>query len=168
MVVLRLVRSWILPVAMTLVVAALVGFASVAKGSNHLLSEREKQSILASYAFFKPPCWYIGSYNCASMSGSGGPLTGCGQGSGAFCSGSCTNSCNLQTNTSWACVEGNGNGPYGACPTFTAGAGTCGFQTNNSNCVSVNNVCLCSGGNNTTTACGNTQAEPTKYPGPCP
>ena len=172
----QIVQSWKLPATSALVVAALIVFASGAKGGSHLLSEGEKESVLAANGLVVPPCFYIGAYPCNALTSPGGGsvgngFTACGDSQVPHCAGDCTNACGGTLSVSWACLESK-TGPYGGCPNFDQNPNmSCGFQKTGGSCASNGNgYCACFNGNNVNPAvnCGLANTQPANFPPSCP
>jgi hypothetical protein len=168
----HVVLPWKLPASL-LILAAGFAYLGAASTPNHLLSVREKTLILAADG--GQQCYFINSYVCAALNGTGGvTVTACGQSTYPNCSGDCTNACSGGI-SSYSCWEDDTHGPYTQCPNFQIQQPptSCGFRTAGANCTGgipvggTGYVCYCTNGTLTRTSCGNASAKPNRFPPAC-
>ena len=155
------------------VLAPIAVFSGGSAKGNHLLTAVEKSSIRAADGNPDTVCYYINSYYCNALNGTGGDsVTACGSATYPNCSGDCTNACNASATLSWACHEAE-NGPYGSCPNFPKNNGiSCGVQSVGASCVGgtqsgLGFACYCTDGTPGMNPCGDANKKPTPLPGAC-
>lgn len=151
----------------TLLVAAGLASAHCARGSGHVLTQAERDAILAADGpYDDDSCYYVQQWSCSALNSTGG-VTACGTATYPTCSGDCTNSCSGTLN-SWACWAED-DGPYGGCPAFAAvlPQQTCGAKMTGTWCTGTPSYCYCNGGTPTQTQCGNLNGEPINAPPEC-
>ena len=169
----QIVLSWRPMVSFGLLAAVVILFSGAATGS-HLLTMREKEAIRAADGTSEQQvCYYINSYYCQALNGtgSGSTVTACGGQSYPNCSGDCTNSCSQFTTTSYACQSVT-NAGYKSCPTFEKNNDEgCGVQTTGATCTGNTSptYCYCTNGTSGQTSCGaQTNQKPNPFPPACP